>query len=189
MTNKLENMKHPTEEQVSEDTVKKVIDRHAGLFEKLAQVEREERAGQYKNLTVYVESPYAVSVAADAGAHPKEAFRAHLHYVWALCQYVLENGGHPFASHMFYTALLNDSDPTQREQGIAAGQAFAKMAQVRLFGLDLGWSRGMLYGAELRPPHQPEDQVYLGQHWRLRYPLCEAQLDAMVVVFGTGAKS
>jgi hypothetical protein len=52
----------------------------------------------------------------------------------------------PFASHAFYTQILKDEDPVEREHGIRYGLAWAKHAHATVVYCDLGLSEGMARG-------------------------------------------
>jgi hypothetical protein len=91
---------------------------------------------------VVVESPYAGNVARN------------VEYARACMADCLRRGEAPFASHLTYTqpGILDDLVATERALGIAAGLAWAEVAAMRAFYVDLGWSRGMIaarafYGA------------------------------------------
>lgn len=43
------------------------------------------------------------------------------------CKYVFDQGHYPYASHLIYPQILNDSDPSQRELGLKASKAFIKV--------------------------------------------------------------
>jgi hypothetical protein len=83
---------------------------------------------------VIVESPYAGDIAGNV----RYARRAVLD--------CLLRGEAPFASHLLYTqrGLLDDDDIEQRKLGIEAGFAWRSVAELTVFYLDLGWSRGMM---------------------------------------------
>ena len=51
----------------------------------------------------------------------------------------------PIASHLLFTqpGILDDNDPEQRKLGIAAGLAWAKVADIQVFYIDFGVSSGM----------------------------------------------
>ncbi len=74
----------------------------------------------------------------------------------------LRRGEAPFASHLLYTQVLNDTIPADRERGISAGLAMANAIRtwvserammrgtmpeldcaIAAFYIDYGWSRGM----------------------------------------------
>ena len=114
-----------------------------------------------------VESPYAGDV------------ERNLAYLRAAMHDCFKRGEIPFASHALYTqpGVLNDHDPVERAQGIAAGkevakalgQAAATYAGVRVrhvFYTDLGESRGMIaarsWHRELVGIDKPEDRSLTG---------------------------
>lgn len=82
---------------------------------------------------VIVESPYAGAVEANI-AYAKAAVRDCLARLEA-----------PIASHLLLTqkGILDDQDPAQRRLGIEAGWAWYRVAEARVFYLDLGMSSGM----------------------------------------------
>jgi len=55
----------------------------------------------------------------------------------------LQRGEAPFASHLLYPQCLNDDKQADRQLGITAGFAWAKIAVKRIFYMDLGYSSGM----------------------------------------------
>lgn len=60
----------------------------------------------------------------------------------------LERDEAPFAPHLLYPAVLDESDPEQRMQGISAGLEWLAVAEAVVIYEDLGVSEGM--AAELR---------------------------------------
>ena len=83
---------------------------------------------------VVLESPFAGDVAGN------------LEYGRRALADSLARGEAPIASHLLYTqpGVLNDADPDQRAQGIAAGLAWGAVASAAVFYVDRGWSPGML---------------------------------------------
>lgn len=86
-----------------------------------------------------IESPYAGDVSGNTA------------YLQRAIRWCLANGMTPYASHQMLTGALDDLDPAQRAQGIAAGVAMARALVVgagalHLFFLDLGVSHGMVEG-------------------------------------------
>lgn len=79
-----------------------------------------------------LESPYAGDV------------DRNVRYARACLLDSLRRGEAPIASHLLYTQVLDDLDPVERTLGIAAGLAWAPVAEASVFYLDLGWSRGMV---------------------------------------------
>lgn len=82
---------------------------------------------------VILESPYAGNV------------DRNLAYARACLRDSLNRGEAPIASHLLYTqaGVLNDDEPAQREQGIAAGLAWQSVADAIVVYTDLGTSSGM----------------------------------------------
>lgn len=87
---------------------------------------------------VIVESPYAGDVERNE------------RYARAALKDCLARGEAPLASHLLYTqpGVLDDRQPAEREQGIAAGLAWADQAHATVVYVDLGHSRGMALGIE-----------------------------------------
>lgn len=85
---------------------------------------------------VVVESPFAGDV------------ERNTRYLRACLADCLRRGEAPFASHAIYTqpGVLDDTDPVQRDIGIAAGFAWREMAEATVIYTDLGVSRGMIEG-------------------------------------------
>lgn len=86
--------------------------------------------------TVIIESPYAGDV------------QTHVDYARACLLDSLGRGEAPFASHLLYTQVLDDSDPVERSVGIMAGFGWAVHAQLTAVYTDLGISAGMEAGIE-----------------------------------------
>lgn len=105
------------------------------------------------NRLCVVESPYR-SVSS-------RELQRNLAYARALCRFVLDRGDVPFASHLDITQCLDDRDPQQREQGIVAGLARLRVADIHLFGVDLGWSSGMDWARRSTPGRCSTEQVSL----------------------------
>lgn len=60
----------------------------------------------------------------------------------------LKRGEAPFASHLLYPQVLDDTDPLQREQGILAGFAWRPQAVATVVYTDYGISPGMQKGID-----------------------------------------
>lgn len=60
----------------------------------------------------------------------------------------LMRGEAPFASHLLYTQMLDDTIPAERRMGIEAGLEIGKYAVATVVYTDLGISSGMQYGIE-----------------------------------------
>jgi hypothetical protein len=82
--------------------------------------------------TVLLESPYMGDVPRNEA------------YARRAMTYLLECGYAPFAGHLLYTQVLDDTVPEQRTSGINAHLAWMDRVDEVWFFLDHGWSRGML---------------------------------------------
>ena len=60
----------------------------------------------------------------------------------------LNRGEAPYASHLFYTQMLDDNKANERQLGMDAGLTICKHADQTVTYVDLGISRGMEYGIE-----------------------------------------
>jgi len=114
-----------------------------------AELEQVHRTGRI----VVIESPYR--------AYSELELQRNLAYCRALVRFVVNRGDSPLASHLDITQALDDRDPEQRERGIAAGLARLRVADVHLFGVDLGWSSGMKRALEASPSHCTVEKVPL----------------------------
>lgn len=87
---------------------------------------------------VIIESPFA-------GSTPQEA-EQYVEYARRALRDSLDRGEAPFASHLLYTQVLDDSCPEQRMQGINAGLAWGPAADATVVYKDYGVSSGMHLG-------------------------------------------
>lgn len=89
-------------------------------------------------IVVCLESPFAGDV------------EENIRYARACVRDCLNRGEAPVASHLLYTqpGILNDDVPSERQWGIDAGLACAKLAEKTVVYTDRGISRGMQYGIE-----------------------------------------
>lgn len=71
----------------------------------------------------------------------------------------LRRGEAPFASHLLYTQVLDDTLHHERTHGLCAGFAWGEVADLRAFYLDRGFSRGMISG--LRQAAQFKQPIHL----------------------------
>ena len=83
---------------------------------------------------VLLESPFAGDVERNT-AYAREAMLD-----------CLKRGEAPFASHLLYTQVLDDTIPEERMLGISAGLEIGKYAVKTVVYTDLGISSGMQYG-------------------------------------------
>ena len=82
---------------------------------------------------VIIESPYAGDV------------EKNIEYARQCIKDSLRRGESPIASHLLYTqpGILDDDNPAERNQGIAAGLAWVDVADLHVFYVDKGISHGM----------------------------------------------
>lgn len=80
---------------------------------------------------VVLESPYAGNV------------ERNLRYARACLLDSLRRGEAPIASHLLYTQVLDDTVPEERALGIGAGLSWHHVADLVVFCVDIGMSRGM----------------------------------------------
>lgn len=83
---------------------------------------------------VILESPYAGDV------------ERNVRYARRCMMDSLNRGEAPMVSHLLYTQVLDDTVPSEREQGIAAGLAWRQVAQASVVYEDHGISKGMQHG-------------------------------------------
>lgn len=97
-------------------------------------------------LIVCVESPFKPTdkeVSHYAGKYSRaELLRQNIVYARLALKHSLELGETPFASHLLYTQVWDESDAL-REQGIMAGTEMHTIAECVVLYEDLGISRGM----------------------------------------------
>lgn len=89
-------------------------------------------------LRVILESPYA--------APTPEELQANIAYARRALRDSLHRGESPIASHLLLTQVLHDDNPIERQQGIAAGLAWGRVAEATVVYADLGISAGMRHG-------------------------------------------
>lgn len=85
---------------------------------------------------VIIESPYAGNV------------HQNMEYLKRCIKDCLLRGEAPFASHLMYTQVLDDTIPRERADGINAGFAWRDAADATVVYKDLGISEGMKKGIE-----------------------------------------
>ena len=90
-----------------------------------------------KGEIVIVESPYAGD------------FDRNEEYARRCMKDCLERGEYPFASHLLYTQVLDDTIPDERKWGMEAGWAFIEKSNFSAVYEDYGISGGMEKGIEL----------------------------------------
>lgn len=89
---------------------------------------------------VILESPYGSTV--------KAGLVRNLDYARKAVRDSLSRNEAPIASHLLYTqaGILDDDIPSEREQGIEAGQAWLRDADACVVYIDLGITLGMAQG-------------------------------------------
>ena len=85
---------------------------------------------------VILESPYAGDIV-----------RNHLYAQLCMLD-SLKRGESPMVSHLLYTQVLNDEIQEERELGINAGLAWLNSADMHVFYVDYGYSKGMTFALE-----------------------------------------
>ena len=85
---------------------------------------------------VIIESPYAGNI------------EQNIKYARACLKDSLNRNEAPLASHLLYTqdGVLDDSIESERMNGINAGLAWIEFADLHVFYIDYGMSKGMEYG-------------------------------------------
>ena len=83
---------------------------------------------------VIIESPYSGNVTRN------------VNYARTALLDSLKRGEAPFASHLLYTQVLDDLQPSQRDWGMRAGWRVMGRADLLALYMDLGLSKGMEYG-------------------------------------------
>lgn len=83
---------------------------------------------------VLIESPYSGNIGQNKA------------YAWDCVKDSLNRGEAPFASHLFYTEVLNDFLLPERLLGMEAGFIWGQQAQLVAVYTDLGISSGMEHG-------------------------------------------
>ncbi len=89
---------------------------------------------------VQLESPF--------GAPDAEGVIRNVAYGLVAMRDSLTRGEAPFASHLLYTQMLDDTVPDERTLGIYAGLAIGEAARATVVYNDLGISRGMQLGID-----------------------------------------
>lgn len=89
---------------------------------------------------VIIESPYA--------ADTERGVADNVAYARACVVDCLQRGEAPYASHLFFTQVLDDKKPEQRTRGINAGLEIAKRADKTVVYFDRGMSDGMRLGIQ-----------------------------------------
>lgn len=86
---------------------------------------------------VIIESPYAGD------------FSRNEEYARRCMKDSLDRGEAPYVSHLLYTQVLDDTDPSQRKQGMEAGFAYVRRSDFSAVYDDYGISGGMAEGIKV----------------------------------------
>lgn len=106
---------------------------------------------------VIVESPFRGSTDAENAEYVAYARRA--------IKDCLDRGEAPFASHLLYTQVLDDSCPQERMQGIDAGLAWGQVSEATVVYKDYGVSSGMHLGIRNAERQQRRvEKRYIGKN-------------------------
>lgn len=92
---------------------------------------------------VILESPYAGNI------------ERNVNYARLCVKDSLSRGEAPIASHLLYTqeGILDDTIESERMQGIDAGLKWKEVADLQVFYIDYGISKGMQYGMDYAKEH------------------------------------
>ncbi len=91
--------------------------------EALTNVQREEKAAKFYRPLVYICSPYSGDIENNVAAARRYS------------RFAVENNAIPITPHLLYPQFLNDSDPCERELGMAFGNVLmSKCSQLWVFG-------------------------------------------------------
>jgi hypothetical protein len=87
---------------------------------------------------VILESPFAGDI------------KKNVEYARVCVKDILMRGEAPIASHLLYTqdGILNDNVPEERRIGIDAGLSWKEVADLHVFYIDRGISKGMQYAMD-----------------------------------------
>lgn len=90
---------------------------------------------------VIIESPY--------GSPDPAALALNREYLQQCIRHsTLVRNESPYASHQMLTSALDDNVPDERKAGIEAGFAWRRAADYTVVYLDMGLSKGMVYGIQ-----------------------------------------
>jgi hypothetical protein len=125
---------------------------------------------------VVVESPFATSflnLRRESGAEWTKELTQEVNVRYAracLHDCLTRHQEAPYASHLLYTqeGVLDDDIPAERDLGIRAGLQIGRAAKRRVFYVDRGFSRGMVWGLRFALDiEQPCEIRRLGGEWEL----------------------
>ena len=99
-------------------------------------------------LKVVIESPFGRNP--DGSKCTPEEYERNRVYALRCIKHSLSLGEAPFASHLFYPQVLDDTNEEEREHGIMAGFAWGDTAERCVVYTDYGITEGMSRGAHRR---------------------------------------
>ena len=106
-------------------------------------------------MKVIIESPYRALLPADDKApeyvqtlRRQAILEENLQYARCCLSHSLAQGESPFASHLIYTQVLDDTVAAQREIGLSLASAWYEVADLCAIYTDRGISDGMKRGIE-----------------------------------------
>ena len=112
----------------------------------LSAIDREERFLRAFRPIVYICSPYAGDIEANAAAARRYS------------RFAVEQGCIPIAPHLLFPQFLNDTDPKERQLGLFLGNALmSKCTEVWIFG------------SHISPGMEAEIKRAKWKNYRLRY--------------------
>ena len=121
---------------------------------------------------VIVESPFATRKIPlrSGGVYTAEEGENILYARACLKDCLTKHQEAPYASHLLYTqeGVLDDQVPSERDLGIRAGLEIGRLAKCRIFYLDRGFSKGMLWGYKFAQEIGQQCKMrFLGPEWEL----------------------
>ena len=94
-----------------------------------------------------IQKPFTV-IESPFSAPTIEGLVRNVQYAMLAVRDSLNRGEAPYASHLFYTQMLDDNNAGERQLGMDAGLTICQHADQTAVYTDLGVSRGMEYGIE-----------------------------------------
>ena len=125
---------------------------------------------------VIIESPYAGNVETNV---------AYARRCMVDC---LKRGEAPFASHLLYTQVLDDTQPGQRELGVQAGLVWGFRATLTVVYIDLGVSSGMIECIKAAVADCRDICVRSLDGWTVRCLDCDSYLHGLDRDYGCACK-
>mgnify|MGYP003587245416 CR=1 FL=1 len=92
-----------------------------------------------------IQKPFTV-IESPFSAPTIEGLVHNVQYTMLAVRDSLNRGEAPYASHLFYTQMLDDNSDVERQLGMDAGLTICRHAEQSAAYVDLGTSHGMKYG-------------------------------------------